>query len=315
MKGKFALVATLWLAMGGIVVASALPEKPIPKYPQLPSYPPLDATELRLQKLEALVARQQVELQALHAQNQALRADLANVASINDFVSLTTVHGRPTVRFSSVNLQVVNGAGSETTNGLGNVVIGYDQLRNTDSVYAPECSRGIGIGEPFHHPITTQAECIAAGGIWGLNHKGGSHYLVVGSEHNYSGWSGIVSGYGNTSNSPSASVVGGQYNQATGWGSAVSGGAGNRASGYMSSVTGGHDNLASGQDASVSGGYGGTASGPQASIAGGSVNLAAGAAASVGGGGGNTASGNGSSVSGGRDQDVTGTFGWTAGGN
>lgn len=326
MKSKFALMAVLWLAIGGTVVATARPETPIIKIP-----PTLDETEARLQRLESLVNQQQVQIQSLRSENQTLRSDLANMVAINDYVTLTSVHGRPTVRFKAVNVQVVNGAGANASNGLGNILIGYDQLRNGDEgLHAPECSRGTGIGSAITESVSTEAECLAVGGTWQLNHKSGSHYLVVGDHHNYSSWAGIVAGGANTSNSANANVTGGLYNQATGYGASVSGGARNRASGYMSSVIGGLGNTASGQNSSVSGGLSSIASGPEASVTGGASNKAsgpystvnggssnssAGAASAIGGGAGNTASGYGSSISGGRSHKVPNDFGWAAGGN
>ena len=323
MKRKFALMTVLWLGIGGTAMAIRAPDIELP--------PTETEMEARLQNLESLVDQLQQRVQSLGSENQILRSNLANMLAINDYVTLESVHGRPTVQFKAVNVQVINGAGFHASNGLGNLLIGYDQLRNGDSgVYAPECSRGTGIGSAFQEPVSTEAECLAVGGTWQLNHKSGSHYLVVGDEHNYSSWSGIVAGGGNTSNSPNASVTGGLYNQATGYATSVSGGARNRASGYLASVSGGSHNVASGQGSSVSGGYHSTASGAEASVTGGALNNASGPHATVnggsgnsatgqssavGGGAGNTASGYSSSISGGRSHQVPNDFGWAAGGN
>ena len=327
MNSRFALTTVLWLAIGGTAAATAWRGPPV----LIPAPPAPDRTEARLRSLEQLVGQQQLQIQSLHSENQTLRSDLANMLAINDYVTLASVHGRPTVRFNAVNVQVVNGLGYETSNGLGNILIGYDSLRNGDwGVYDQECSRGTGMGSAFQEPVSTQAECVAVGGTWQLNHKGGSHYLVVGNDHNYSSWSGIVAGAGNTSNSPNASVSGGLYNQATGWGTSVSGGARNRAQGYLASVTGGSNNVASGQASSVSGGWNSIASGPRASVTGGALNeasapystvnggvanSAAGHASAVGGGADNAASGYSSSISGGTNLQVPNDFGWAAGGN
>lgn len=325
MNSRFAVTIVLWLAIGGAATATARPVPPLPD-PRIP-----DEMEARLQDLERQVGQQQLQIDSLRTENQALRSDLANVVAINDYVALTWVHGRPTVQFQAVNLQVVNGAGSEMVNGLGNIVIGYDTLREEiPNIYEQECSQGTGVGNAFQDLISTRAECLAAGGTWQLNHKSGSHYLVVGEQHNYSGRSGIVAGAGHTSNSPNASVTGGLYNDANGWGTSVSGGAGNRASGYLASVTGGTDNVASGQLSSVSGGSnnhaagtrasvtGGSwndANGPTSTVSGGNLNSADGERSAVSGGLDNAASGNASSVSGGRHHRVSETFGWAAGSN
>jgi len=327
MNSRFALTTVLWLAIAGAAAATARPGPPI----LIPDPPVPDGIEVRLRSLERLVGQQQVQIQSLQSQNQALRSDLANMVEINDHVELAWVHGRPTVQFRAVNLQVVNGAGNESINGLGNIVIGYDTPRSEiPNLYEQECSQGTGVGNAIQDPIHNEAQCLAAGGTWQLNHKSGSHYLVVGEQHNYSGRSGIVAGMGHTSNSPNASVTGGLYNDANGWGTSVSGGAGNRASGYLASVSGGNNNVASGQLSSVSGGNNNHAAGTRSSVTGGSWNDANGVTSTVSGGnlnsadgeksavsGGldNTASGNASSVSGGREHDVSETFGWAAGRN
>ena len=42
--------------------------------------------------------------------------------------------GKPTIQISGANLQLVNGSGStETLNGAGNLVIGYDEMPGTQT--------------------------------------------------------------------------------------------------------------------------------------------------------------------------------------
>jgi hypothetical protein len=162
------------------------------------------------------------------------------------------------------NLHVINGEGSTaSTNGLGNVFIGYNELRGAD------------------------------------NERSGSHMLVVGTRHNFTSYGGIVVGQNNETSGPYASVSGGAANTASGGSTSVSGGRGNTASSSFASVTGGSGNTASGSSASVTGGSGNTASGSSASVSGGRRNTASAASASVSGGVLNTASANFASVSGG----------------
>ncbi len=94
-----------------------------------------------------------------------------------------SVPSSPTLRVAGANVQVVNGLGStSTTNGLGNIVVGYNEVRpETD---AAECSRGE-FDESF---------CSVIGGIYSVNHRSGSHNLVVGSQQNYSNHAGMVAG-------------------------------------------------------------------------------------------------------------------------
>ncbi|MCP4135735.1 MAG: hypothetical protein GY754_32505 [bacterium] len=63
------------------------------------------------------------------------------------------------------------------------------------------------------------------------NNKSGSHNIIVGSNHNYSSYGGLVVGYYNTISGRYSSVSGGYYNQATGWHSSVSGGWGQHSTG------------------------------------------------------------------------------------
>ena len=92
------------------------------------------------------------------------------------------------------NLHIRSGSGATDgpVNGLGNLIIGYNELR--------------GAGDD----------------------RSGSHNLVVGLEHNYAAYGGVVAGFRNA------------------------------VSGAFASVTGGHDNVAGGAGATVGGGFGTT---------------------------------------------------------
>ncbi len=144
------------------------------------------------------------------------------------------------ITFSGVNVHVNNGAGttSGAGNGLGNLIVGYNELR--------------GSGDD----------------------RTGSHNIVVGANQNYSSFGGIVSGYQNTISNMYASVIGGQGNAASGAYAVVSGGQYNTASSTASSVTGGQQNSASGGASSVTGGYSNQTTHPYANVSGGSNNTA-----------------------------------------
>jgi hypothetical protein len=150
------------------------------------------------------------------------------------------------VVISGANLRIVNGLGrTDTTNGLGNLIVGYNESRQE----APDCSRP----SPF---------CIDT--------RTGSHNLVVGRFNRFSSFGGLVVGELNEISGEFASVSGGRINTASGIESSVSGGVFNTASGEWASVTGGGVNTASGDSgASVSGGAQNTASGEFASVSGG----------------------------------------------
>lgn len=183
------------------------------------------------------------------------------------------------VVISGANLRIVNGLGStEATNGLGNLIVGYNEPRG----FEPD-------------------------------RRTGSHNVVVGSYHNFSRFGGIVVGLLNEISGSWAAVSGGVGNTASGNYASVSGGTGNQASGDYTSVSGGESNRASGIVASVSGGAANTASGTRAWVSGGNANTASGGDSSVSGGEGNTASGPGAAVSGGRYRTAPAQDNWAAG--
>ena len=230
-------------------------------------------------------ARQRID--ALEVRVAALEALLAQV---------TLEDGGTTVRFTGVNLQIVDGSGDTAgaTNSLGNFIVGYN---------------GDAIGSP--------------------NDRSGSHNLIVGDEHTYSSFGGFVAGSGNTISGQQASVTGGQTNSASGPNSSICGGIANRAIGRNSSVSGGRLNVATAESSSISGGLQNRASGNFSAIGGGFENDTTGQNPSVsggprnhasaehswtGGGAFNEASGVSSSVSGGFDNEANGMWSSVSGG-
>jgi hypothetical protein len=205
-----------------------------------------------------------------------------------------TVQGNLSV--AQGNLFVTNGTGAtNTSNGLGNVIIGYNELRND-----------------------------------GSDDRLGSHFLIIGEYQNYRTFGGIVAGYHNDSNMDQASVLGGSFNVAEARLATILGGTANLASGDFgcvsgggfgaalgaySSVAGGSGNLAGGDYSSVSGGTGNEASGDAASIGGGIENRATALYSSVMGGVNNHATAVHSSVTGGTDCQAAGDSSSVSGGN
>jgi hypothetical protein len=186
------------------------------------------------------------------------------------------------VVITGANLRIVNGLGAtDTTNGLGNLIVGYNELRDGDT-----------------------------------NTRTGSHNVVVGKFNNFSSFGGVVVGFLNEISGTFASVSGGSGNIASGTFASVSGGANNTASGpgAASSVSGGLQNTASGNQSSVSGGHLNTARSSSATVSGGNFNTASDRFASVTGGDRNTASGGFSSVNGGENNTASGQFSSVSGG-
>jgi len=239
------------------------------------------------------------------------------------------------VYFTGCNVNVRDGSGdtSGTPNGLGNLVVGYNEA-----------------------PFTPKP-------------RTGSHNLIVGRWHGYSSWGTFLAGFDNLTTASESSVSGGLSNQATATYASVSGGRNNLASGDRSSVSGGDSNVASGHTSCVAGGdtniasanfstigggwqneakasyssvsagicniagtgtpktctsipgYGPVVSGGlnnlasagQSVVSGGAVNVASGVQSVVSGGRYNQASGLNATVSGGFDVDSTGQDDWDAG--
>ena len=237
---------------------------------------------------------------------------------------------RQTALFTGVNIQITNGTGgTQTINGVGNLIIGYDEPNGTINIAGNSYSA---LNACSNGQFANQTACQSAGSTWGSNQHTGSHNLVIGFGQSYTSYGGMVTGalnvingefanvsggINNTASGPLSSTSGGDFNTANGNFSSVSGGDFNIASGNFSSVSGGHANRASNDDSSVSGGGENTASGQWSSVTGGTTNYAAGPYSSVNGGRLNTAGGYvigyGSTVSGGSSETQINDWGWTGG--
>jgi hypothetical protein len=144
---------------------------------------------------------------------RALEGKLTHVTSV------TGAGGLPEVRITGANLRLVNGLrATATANGLGNLLVGYNEPRQ------------------------------------GGNVETGSHNVVVGQGHNFSSFGGLVVGRQNEIRGTFAAVCGGFDNTASasatsvsgGRGNTASGGHGNTASGFTSAVSGGRNHTVRG---------------------------------------------------------------------
>jgi len=245
----------------------------------------INLLQTQVSSLQTQNSTLQTQVTALQTAVASLQAASGTLATVSQYMSVETVNGHPTVRFTGANVQVVNGMGSTTTaNGLGNLIIGYDEPDTLPgALNLHRCT--IGANPASYASVTDETSCVAAGGEWvNTGFKTGSHYVVLGSQNNYSRWGGLIAGFQNTSNFNYASVSGGTNNTASNLYSSVSGGRGNTARGDSSSVSGGSGNTASGNFASVSGGQSNAASGGDANVTGGANNVASGQYSSVLGG-------------------------------
>jgi hypothetical protein len=109
--------------------------------------------------------------------------EIATIKGVLPFIKVLEkgVGGKPTIVFSGVNVQVVSGAGktNAAVNGLGNLVIGYDENE-------------------------------------GKHSQTGSHDLILGEEQTFTSFGGIVAGRFSTVSGEFASVLGGFKNTAEG---------------------------------------------------------------------------------------------------
>ncbi len=123
-----------------------------------------------------------------------------------------------TIEISGVNVRLVNGLGATNgnpanpvsttavfTNGLGNLIVGYNETGNV------------------------------AG-----DDRTGSHNVLVGKEHSYASLGGIAVGDEHTLSAPYAAVTGGRTNTASGVAGAVCGGYTLEAGGLCTTIGGGH---------------------------------------------------------------------------
>jgi hypothetical protein len=134
--------------------------------------------------------------------DSAIAAVEPGIAGLSDYLSVDA--DADAVIFSGANVFIQSGSGSTSgsVNGLGNLIVGYDEDGGDDA-------------------------------------KTGSHNLVLGQYNSYSGYAGIVGGNDNAISGASASVLGGSDNAASGEASVVLGGSNNTATHASSVVLGG----------------------------------------------------------------------------
>ncbi|WP_417908493.1 hypothetical protein [Candidatus Electronema sp. PJ] len=178
----------------------------------------------RLDAYESIVTQQAYLIEDLQKQ-------LAEARKVTDALApYLTADDAKNIYITGANLHIQSGSGKTDgeLNGLGNLIIGYNEHSSPSE----------------DMPATTRI---------------GSHNLVVGPYHSYLSYGGLLAGFGNTVSGPYSSVSGGYGGTASGDYSSVSGGAGGTAGGAFSSVSGGGGGTASGDLSSVIGGNTATA--------------------------------------------------------
>ena len=185
------------------------------------------SAQTQVNSLGSVVIDLQNDLQTLQANS---------VLDLDGYLQLATINGYVSAEFTGVNLVINNDTGitDGVSNGLGNLVIGYNENNGAGRSF---CSNPL-----YDNNIT----CTDNGGIWQNNTTTGSHNLVLGTEQSYTSYAAIVAGSSNVSNAPYANVLGGLSQLANGLYSSISAGFNNHAKGTYSSVSDGNNNNASG---------------------------------------------------------------------
>ncbi len=164
--------------------------------------------------LQSTVSGQASTIAALQTQANA-SSTITSLFTLGDGYSTGTE-----LTLSGENLHIVNGEGTtDTTNGLGNLILGYNDSNSTLSAF-----------------------------------NVGSHNLVLGRANLYASFGGIVGGVNNIISGAYATVLGGHTNTASGDWSFIYGGLNNDAVGQQSAITGGSDNEAYGLGSAITGG-------------------------------------------------------------
>jgi len=238
-----------------------------------------------MEGIYALLVDNQITLAAHEATIVALEAENADLQTQLDAVGggiegldsyLWVDEATDSVYIEGANVFIQSGSGATDDNGsltgLGNLIVGYNEDAAEDEV------------------------------------RTGSHNLVVGEEHDWTSYGGLLAGFNNTVSGPYASVSGGHYNTASANSASVSGGQSNTAGAQAASITGGISGDASGAASSITGGYEGTAEGDFSTVSGGLYNTGTGEYSWAGGGYYNIAYGNKSSVYGGYSNTITADY-------
>ena len=168
--------------------------------------------------LLSILVEMQSTIVALQAQVDALEA-----AAMPELAShLTWVDSTSTFELSGANLQISNGFSDNSPNGLGNLILGHNNTAGMNDT----------IG------------------------RGGSHNLVIGDGHAYSGANGIVSGENSTLNSNNSAILASVGGQVDARRSVVLSGVGNhiQSGAEVSLIAGGKDNSARSTYNSIIGG-------------------------------------------------------------
>jgi hypothetical protein len=173
-----------------------------------------------IKALEAALTAAETRIRSLETRQQGgngLTEEDAEILSHMSLVFLPDGEGgfTKTLRFTGVNIQIVNGLGATNgnpadpgpdhafINGVGNLIVGYNEQ------------------------------------ILSTANRTGSHNVIVGTGHDYVGYGSLLSGVGHIAIGQYSSAIGGLGNSLLGAGATITGGEFNNANGKSSSISGG----------------------------------------------------------------------------
>ena len=240
-------------------------------------------------------------LQTNQLQNSLAVIQANTVLELDGFLSLQNIDGNYTAVFTEMNVQIDNGLGTESLNGLGNLYLGYNDTTPDTTEFCLDAQ------------YFNEFQCEEGNSIWLSNVRTGSHNLILGKGHSYLGYGAIIGGKNNVSIGNYSSVLNGEANISAGKYSVVTSGEINRAIAEYSVVLSGAYNKAIEEQSVVITGTSNTAEGFGAVVVTGQFNQALGTKSVVSGGWTNKTMGNYSSVSGGGMRNTNNTWGWRAG--
>ncbi len=267
----------------------------------------------------AQIAAMQAQIDQLVSLVAVQSNQITNLENKTQYISVTGTE----IYITGANLSIRSGSGSTdgTINGLGNLIVGYNESSNdirtgshnlvVGTLHSYSSYGGIVVGR--NNTISGRYSSVTSGQV---NTASGDYSSVTGGQLNEasSNSASVTGGSNNTASALGSSVTGGNYNNATGQYSGVSGGQSNRAMGSFSNIAAGRENVADGESSSVSGGANNSTTGNFSSVSGGANNVASGLTSSVNGGVDNDAYGLLSSVSGGSRNKASGSYSVVVGG-
>ena len=274
----------------------------------------------------ARAAEVNANFEALRSAIEELQQQTANLRALNDHIEVINdpgVAGGMRVVFKGVNVQIHNGDESVSTNGLGNLIVGFGGERGADPTVFnfdeidPVCTGTTASGNQ------SEGQCLSQGGTWSKSPKSGSHNVVIGENNAWGGEHTLIAGRENVTvfgqvaiglnNEAYAGrgVIIGGINNVDDGGATLLGTHNSKArTGPYSAIVGGRFNtieLASNSGGSLLGAWNSTVSRQGAVVLGGNENSASGRWSAILGGKDNSAIENSASVVGGSNNSATGS--------